>query len=246
MRHRFFADNKDIADDEIVLTGENAAHAAVLRLGIGEEIVVCNGAGMDYRCVVFSCNKSETKAKVLHKAPNTAEPFIAVTLFQALPKIGKMDEIVEKCTQLGISRVVPIITSRCVTKASDRDTKKTARWQKIAQSAASQSRRGQIPQICDIMTLEAALREADAHNTAFVCYEGEERFPLKAFLHNLPQSPSSIAFFVGPEGGFALDEMVKFKDAGIAAVSLGPRILRTELAGAVVLANIMYELEKTT
>ena len=246
MKYRFFVDNKDISGDEIILTGENTAHAAVLRLGPGEEIMVCDSAGMDYHCVVVNCNKSETRAKVLHKAPNKTEPSIAVTLFQSLPKTGKMDEIVEKCTQLGVSHIVPIITSRCVTKTSDRDTKKTARWQKIAQSAASQSQRGKIPQIWDVMTFEAALQEAKVHDAAFACYEGEKQLSLKTFLQGLPQNISSIAFFIGPEGGFTCDEAANFKKSGLATVSLGPRILRTEMAGAAVLANIMYELENTT
>ena len=245
MSHRFFVDEKDIASSEIVLTGENAAHAAVLRLVPGEEIVVCDGIATDYFCVAVICDKNKTTAKILRKVPNLAEPPIAVTLFQALPKVAKMDEIVDKCTQLGVLRIVPVLTARCVAKTSDRDAKKMARWQKIARAAASQSQRGRIPQICDVMTFEAALVDAKTHDAAFACYEGERRLSLKAFLQGLPKSPVSVAFFIGPEGGFTDDEATKFKENGISTISLGARILRTELAGAVVLANVLYELDCT-
>lgn len=241
MKHRFFVDNKDIAGDEILLTGENATHASVLRLAVGEEIVVCNGAGMDYHCIVTFCNKSHTKAKVVRKQPNLAESPIAITLYQALPKTGKMEEIVDKCTQLGVSRIVPVITARCVSKTSDRDAKKIERWQKIARSAASQSGRGRIPQIGDAMMLEAALQQAKTHDASFVCYEAEEKYSLKTYLQSMPRDLSSIAFFIGPEGGFDDVEAAKFKESDIAILSLGSRILRTELAGAAVVANILYE-----
>jgi len=241
MGHRFFVDNKDIAGEEIVLAGENAAHAAVLRLAIGEEIVVCDGAGMDYHCVVTSCGKTQTKAEVVRMLPNPAEPPIAITLYQALPKTGKMDEIVDKCTQLGVSHIVPVISARCVSKTSDRDAKKIERWQKIARSAASQSGRGCIPTIGDVMMLETALQQAKTHDAAFICYEAEEKYSLKTYLRSMPQGLPSIAFFIGPEGGFDDIEVAIFKECGITTLSLGSRILRTELAGTVVIANILYE-----
>jgi len=243
MKHRFFVGSKDIVADEIVLKDENAAHAFVLRLAIGEEVVICDGSAIDYHCVITSCTKLETRAKVVHKLQNMSEPSIAITLFQALPKAGKMDEIVEKCTQLGISRIVPVITARCITKISDRDIKKINRLQKIAQSAASQSQRGKIPQINSAVTFETALQEAKAHDAIFVCYEAEEQLSLRAFLQGQSQSLSSVAFFIGPEGGFEDNEIAKFKENGVATVSLGARILRTELAGVVVLSNIIYELD---
>jgi len=249
MKHRFFVkmDSGDIAGigGQIVLTGENAAHAAVLRLAVGEEIVVCNGNAVDYHCIVESCDKSETRAKILCKLMNTAEPTVAITLYQALPKTGKMDDIVDKCTQLGVSRIVPVLTARCVAKASDRDAKKIVRWQKIAQAAASQSGRGRIPKICDVVTLEEALEDVKSCDTAFVCYEAENLLSLKAYLQGLSRGLTSVAFFVGPEGGFCEDEAAKFNELGVTTVSLGPCILRTELAGAVVLANVLYELRET-
>ena len=243
MKHRFFVDYTEFESNDIVLTGENAAHAAVLRLAIGEEIVIYDNNGMDYHCIVTSTGKSETRAKFLHKSVNMAEPQIAITLFQALPKTGKMEEIVDKCTQLGIMRIVPVVTARCVSKISDKDAKKVDRWQKIAQSAASQSGRARIPKVNSVMTFDAALENTKCYGTAFVCYENEESLSLKVFLSSMIQKPLSISYFIGSEGGFTDEEITKFNKINIPTVSLGPRILRTELAGAAVLTNILYELD---
>ena len=200
--------------------------------------MICDGAGMDYHCAVASCTKSETIATVIKKIPNTAEPNICTTIFQALPKTGKMDEIIDKCTQLGVSRIVPVITARCVAKPSDRDAKKIDRWQKIALAAASQSQRGKVPIIDKALSFSEALIQAKSYDTTFACYEGEKHLLLRSYL----QYATRIAFFVGPEGGFSNDEIAMFNTNGIATVSLGPRILRTELAGAVVLANLLEVL----
>ena len=239
MMHRFFVDYVDISDKEIALTGENAAHGSVLRLAIDEEIVVCDGNAADYHCIVTKADKKEIRAKIIHKLENKAEPPIAITLFQALPKSGKMDEIIEKCTQLGISRIAPVLTSRCVTKAP-----KVDRWRKIAQAAAKQSQRGRIPRIGAIMALDDAIEEAEGYDSAFACYEAEEALLLKTFLKNLPKNISDIAFFVGPEGGFDAEEVNQFRESGIVTVSLGSRILRTEAAAPAVLVSILYELEE--
>jgi len=241
--HRFFVDGGCIERSGLSLTDENAAHAHVLRLAVGEEVVVCDGDGMDYYCTVTFTSKSATALRVRDRATNTAEPPMAITLYQALPKTGKMDEIIDKCTQLGVSRIVPVITARCVAKASDRDTKKIYRWQKIALSAARQSQRGRVPQVYDVMTLSEVLETVGNYDAIFACYEAEDMLSLRAFLQGLPQNPASIAFFIGPEGGFAQEEIAKLKENGVATVSLGSRILRTELAGSVVLANILYEME---
>ncbi|MCL2573926.1 MAG: 16S rRNA (uracil(1498)-N(3))-methyltransferase [Defluviitaleaceae bacterium] len=241
--HRFFVDGRCIERGGLSLTDENAAHAHVLRLAIGEEVVVCDGNGMDYYCTVTFTNKSATALRIRDRATNTAEPSMVITLYQALPKSGKMEEIVDKCTQLGISHIVPIMTSRCVAKMSDRDAKKIKRWQKVARSAASQSGRGRIPRIGDVMSFDAALQDSTAHDVVFACYEGEAQLSLKSFLQGLSGIPSSIAFFVGAEGGFTDDEMAKFLEGSVASVSLGSRVLRTELAGITALACIMYEIQ---
>ena len=241
--HRFFADNLDIAGGKITLTGENAAHAAVLRLKVGEEIIVCDCKACDYHCLVDSMAKDEVRVKVVDIKANTAEPSVLVTIFQGLPKGDKMEEIVEKCVELGVYRIVPIVTARCVAKSSPRDAKKAARWQKIAEAAAKQSQRGILPQVSGLLKFDEALQLANEHDVAFVCYELEDKLMLKNLLKFLPNKITSLAFFIGPEGGFTDEEAAKFAENNITIASLGRRILRTETAGAAVLANVLYEME---
>lgn len=234
-------DKSNIEGDEIVLTGENAAHGAVLRLTAGEEIVACDQDGIDHFCLVSTISKGEIRAKVCQSKKNIAEAQVDITLYQALTKGDKMAEIVEKCVELGVSSIVPVVTARCVARSSSRDSGKTNRWQKIAESAAKQSGRGKIPKIGGVLTLDEAI--SHAKGTCFFCYELEDKLSLPAFLKALPKEADAISFFIGPEGGFAAEEAAKFKAQGFAAVSLGRRILRTETAGPAVAANIMYQLD---
>ena len=237
-------DNLNIVDGEIILTDENAAHAFVLRLKIGEKIVVCDGKACDYHCIVDSIAKDQVHVKITNSVANAAEPPVFVTLFQGLPKGDKMEEIVEKCVELGISRIVPVVTARCVAKSSSRDTKKAMRWQKIGEAAAKQSQRGILPQVSEILRFDEALQLAKECNIVFACYELEDKLMLKGLLKALPKEITSLAFFIGPEGGFTNEEAAQFAENNIVTVSLGQRILRTETAGAAVLANVLYELEE--
>jgi len=242
--HRFFVDGRDIFDGKVTLHGKNAAHGAVLRLNIGEQIVVCDGAGRDYFCVVDAIEKGQIFCKVRHAQDSAAEPkMAAVTLFQALPKGDKLSEIVEKCVELGVSRIVPFVAERSITRPSSRDSKKIERLRAVAESAAKQSGRGRIPIIEDVVDLREAIAIAKQHDAAFACYESEDKLTLRDLLRPLVGGQSELAFFVGPEGGFTLEEVSMFLDNKIPTISLGPRILRTETAGPATLANILYELE---
>jgi len=241
--HRFFIDNAKTMNEDVLLTGQNAAHANVLRLNIGEGIVVCDGRGWDYYCAVIAISRDEVRVRITHSEENTVEPSVAVTLFQALPKGDKMDDIVERCVELGITSIVPVVTARCIARPSSRDAKKTERWRKIALSAAKQSHRGIIPHVAGAMSLDKAIMSAKGHGAAFVCYEMADKLSLKDFLQVLPSDITSLAYFIGPEGGFAPDEIIKFAENSIPAVSLGRRILRTQTAASAVLANVVYELE---
>jgi len=241
--HRFFVNISDITKDAVTLKGKNVAHGGVLRLKIGEQIVICDGNGRDYFCVVRAMDKTQICGEILRVEDNIAEPQIAVTLFQALPEGDKLADIVEKCVELGVTQVVPVVTARCIVKTSARDSKKTERLRAIAEAAAKQSGRGKIPMICEALSLQAAIEQAKTYDTTFACYESEDKLLLKNLLKPMVGKLSTLAFFVGPEGGFAQEEIAMFTDAKIPTVSLGNRILRTETAGPAVLANILYELE---
>ena len=241
--HRFFVDAKSILQNYVILADENAAHAAVLRLNIGEKIVISDGGGWDYFCTVSTIEKHSISCEISHSEKNLAEPAIAVTLFQALPKGDKLSEIVEKCVELGISQIIPTKTARCIAKISQKDVNKTVRLRKIAESAAKQCGRGKIPIINETIGLDTAINLAKHHGIVFVCYENESSLMLPHFLKSKKGMINSIAFFVGPEGGFAPEEIIKFAENGVSSVSLGSRILRTQTAGSAVLANILYEFE---
>jgi len=241
--HRFFVNKEDISGDCVILSGENANHAAVLRLNAGEESVACDGAGTDYFCA--AAEKGGNVGKILRIAANLAEPPLAITLFQALPKGDKLAEIVEKCVEAGAAAIVPVATARCIAKPSGRDDKKTARLRKIAEAAAKQSGRGVIPHVGGIMPFKEAVAAAKNHSIALVCYENEKQRTAADFLKNMGKA-ASLALFIGPEGGFAPEEAAMFSAANITAITLGPRILRTENAGMAAIANILclHELFK--
>lgn len=236
---KFFTKPEYIHETTLQITGEDVAHISkVLRMQPGSRLTVCDGAGTDYTVSITSVAKDAVQAAILEKHACGAEPHVQITLFQALPKQGKMEYIIQKNTELGISRLVPVYTRRCVVKPSD----KTERWAKIAEAAAKQSGRGIIPAIAPVMPFEAALLEMRKADLALMPYEGETEARLKPLLKQ--HRPATISIFIGPEGGFDPSEIQAARRAGIATVTLGKRILRTETAAAAVIPIMMYEYEE--
>jgi len=244
--HRFFISHDSFKNGAIYLIGENAAHAQVLRLRTGEEIVATiSGSGIEHICRILAVSKVEVVAEIMHSRAVKSEPPFEIVLYQALPKGSKMAEIIERATELGVTRIVPIITARCVSLPKS-DSQKSARWQKIAKVAAKLSHRGRIPEISDTIRLDKALQTVTNPSAAFVCYELEGKRSLKQHLDKLePNKLDSLAFFIGAEGGFEAHEIELFSQQGISPISLGARILRTESAAAMVLANINYAIGET-
>ncbi|MCL2236349.1 MAG: 16S rRNA (uracil(1498)-N(3))-methyltransferase [Defluviitaleaceae bacterium] len=234
--HRFFISASDQVQDLVVLTGENASHGNVLRLRQGEEIVVAPGDGVDIVCQVITVEKREITARVLRMAENLAELPMEITLFQALPKGDKMTDIIENTVELGIHRIVPVETERCIV----RNQNKTARWEKVAEASAKLSHRAYIPKISGVCGLDDAIAQANELDNAFVCYEGEKSHHLSQYLQN--KNPKTLGFFIGPEGGFTTEEIKKFEKHNIEVVTLGNRILRTISASAAALAGINFYL----
>lgn len=243
--HRFFIKQESIFKDEIVISGEDVQHISkVLRLQNGDNIVLCDGEGTDYLTTIESVDKHKVKTIVINKEASKGEPDIDVVLYQGIPKATKMDTIIQKCTEMGIKRIVPISTVRTIVRLeSEKDEKKKVeRWTKIAEEAAKQSGRGMIPIIDMPMTLQQALMDASKLDTVIAPYELEDSLSIKEALGE--GRGKSIGFFVGPEGGFDSDEIEKVRNIGALPVTLGSRILRTETAGIVVLAIIMYEYDQ--
>lgn len=239
---KFFTPRENITDTTVIIDSEDAKHIErVLRLGVGDEITVCDGRGIDYRAKISEINKSSVICDILSSKKCDTEPGIKVTLYQGIPKASKMDYIIQKTTELGVSRIVPVTLSRCVVKLENHNAekKKVERWQKIAYEAAKQSGRGVIPDVSMPMTLDEAIVDMKRSDLAFAPYECEMNTGLRDVIEN-NSSVDTVSFMIGPEGGFDITETQKLTDAGITTITLGRRILRTETAGEAVLAMLMY------
>ncbi len=243
---KFFTARENIKDERLIIDSDDANHIKkVLRIGVGDEITVCDGAGVDYTVRVAEIGKTAIECDILSRKKCDTEPNIAITLYQGLPKAAKMDYIIQKNTELGISRIVPATLSRCVVKLENvaAETKKCERWQKIANEAAKQSGRGVIPKIGMPLSVDEIIDEVRACDLVFVPYECEEKTRLKDIVESTPDA-KNIAFIIGPEGGFDAAEIEKFKNAGIKTITLGRRILRTETAAEAVVSMLMYAYDE--
>ncbi len=234
---KFFIPKDNISQNSLIITGEDVKHISkVLRMSVGDEITCCDGQGNDYLARIASLG-AEISCEIVEKKKCDTEPNINVILIQGIPKASKMDYIIQKTTELGIAEIYPCELSRCVSKIDGE--KKIQRWQKISEEAAKQSGRGIVPKIHNPINISQAIEILNSCDVAFVPYEcAEEKF-LKPLLTSF-ENPKTVAFMIGPEGGFDKSEIEKLGD--IPAVSLGKRILRTETAGEAVLSMVMYEL----
>ncbi len=231
---RFFV--APFTGDIAVLTGQEAHHIArVLRMRVGEDLMLCDGHGTDYACRILSVSEGEVQAQVLYRAPTESEPTAAVTLYQGLPKSEKMDLIVQKCVEIGITRIVPVSMARSIVRLNAAEgAKKQARWQKIAASAAEQSGRGIVPEVAEPITFKQLLAAVQQENTV-TFYEGGGR-PLPELVDTQTQQVSLV---IGPEGGFEVEEIERLKEVGAQIATLGKRILRCETAPLVALSVVM-------
>jgi len=237
--HKFFTEELD--DVFAYIRGDDHKHLSrVLRLKEQDEILINDLKGQDYLGRIETIDKNETKVELREKVPESNESSLKLTLFQGLPKAGKMDLIVQKCTELGVQRIVPVVTERVVVKNSS-EFKKLDRLKRICLEAAKQSKRSVLPEITEPMSFAELLMEMKRLDVFVVPYENQEEYgflTLKKELANI----SSMGIFVGPEGGFTEKEIDLLKDKGAKILTLGNRILRTETAGftAVAMAQLLY------
>ena len=241
---RFFVNSKDIFDDNINITGEDYNHIKkVLRLKCGEIVTLSDGIGNEYVAEIEEFGEGFVHTKVIESYKNTTEPPVKVTLYQGLPKSDKMDFIIQKSVELGISRIVPVLTERTVVRLdSEKDAlKKSERWNRISQEASKQCNRGIIPKIEIPISFKEAIKQTKDNVLALIPYEKESANSLKQILKR-GGNITEISVFIGPEGGFTEQEIEEAVNMGLNSVTLGPRILRTETAGITVLSILMYEL----
>ncbi len=237
---KFFIPRENITENNIAVTGEDVKHiAGVLRMRENDEIICCDGMGHDYKAIITHIDKKRIDCRIVEKIKTDTEPELKVILIQGIPKAAKMDYIIQKNTELGISEIYPCAMSRCVARIDN--PKKIDRWRKIAEEAAKQSGRGIIPIIHEPINVKESVNILKNADVSFVPYECEEQNCLKPILKKADK-PKTAAFMIGSEGGFDAEEIKAIKEAGIDIISLGKRILRTETAGEAVLSMIMYEI----
>ena len=240
---KFFVEPSKISNDIITIDTEDVNHITrVLRMKIGDKITVCDSMGYDYTAEIFEINQSCILCRELEKTKSDTEPALKVVLFQGIPKGSKMEYIIQKTTELGIFKIVPVSMSRCVSKIENKKDgdRKRERWQKISESAAKQSGRGIVPEISAPVAFEAAIQALSECDLAFAPYECEQDNSIKKVIKGI-NGNKTVGFIIGPEGGFAPEEIDKLTKLGISSVTLGKRILRTETAGEAVLSMLMYE-----
>ena len=220
---RFFVPH--ISSDRILISGEDARHMAKsLRLTIGDNITLCDGKGWDYQGTIEALGE-EVTVRITAKEESKSEPLANVTLFQAMPKGDKMEFIIQKSVELGVHEIVPILTSRCISRPDPKSMrKKVERYNKIASEAAKQSGRGIVPKVSQLVTLEQAVERLPQKNIVF--YEnGGSR------LQELVDGQTlDLGVFVGSEGGFSREEIEFLGRHQVLPATLGERILRCETA----------------
>lgn len=245
--HKFFTPKELINGDVAKIIGDDVKHIyKVLRITQGEKVTLNNCEGVEYIAKVISVTKQEVLLEVLEKLDVNNESDIKIYLFQGLPKSQKMDLIVQKGTELGVTEFIPTITHRVDVKLKG-EFKKLDRLNRIALEAAKQSKRSIIPKVSEPIEFDDMIEKINSLDLVLVPYENAENFGIKKLVNNLEKNGSvekikSVGIFVGPEGGIGEDEIEKLKENGAHIITLGKRILRTETAGFVATSLIQYEL----
>ena len=235
---RFFVDADQMRGSSVSLTGENAQHARVLRLKIGEQVVVCDGAGEECVCEVESIG-GDVALTVLERRTAASEAKVQVSVYMGFPKSDKLEHVIQKATELGACEIVAFPAARSVSRPDEKSLKKKLeRWQKISASAAEQSGRGRIPKVLVLDSFSCALKRAAQADKALMFYENERATTLRMALQDC--SFTSVSLMTGPEGGLEEAEVQQAIDAGLRVCTLGRRILRCETAPLCALSAVMY------
>lgn len=246
--YKFFVTNNQIDNNVINIMDDDVNHIKnVLRLKINEEIEICDiNNSTNYLCKIIELNNTIVKCKITNVLQTNSEPDVYLHIFQGVPKSDKMELIIQKTTEIGVSEFTPLIMNRCITKLDDKSVdKKILRWQKIAEVAAKQSKRDMIPKINLPINIENIYEKIKNYDIVLVAYENEEELYIKKVLNQIVKKEKmKIAVIIGPEGGIEEKEIQKLRSFNAKIISLGKRILRTETAPIVLSSIIMYEFNQ--
>ena len=235
---RFFMAGTNIAGGMAIIRGRDAEHVRVLRLKPGEDLIICDAQGTDYKCRLVSADKEQVEADVIEVVPCPAEPSVEVSVLCGLPKGDKTDYIIQKCVEAGAHDIAFFNSNRCVARPENPE-KKLERWQRIAEEAAKQSGRGIIPAVSWAGEFADALNIANQKELKLFLYETGEREGLDSVLE-ANKTAKTVALVTGPEGGFAPFEADLARIVGLHLCSMGERILRCETAPVVATTAVMY------
>ena len=243
--HRFFLPLNKIQASQVSFPAEQSHQISrVLRLRAGQKVIVLDNLGSEYLVILREVSPELTLGEVQSKSVCKAEPRYKIALYVSLSQREKFEWVLQKCTEVGVSSFVPAISKRSLVQNKKNAAKKLERWQRIIREAAEQCGRGRIPNLSSPIDFKTAIEETNSRNgLGLILWEAEEDYSLKEYLQEQEITPDrEIALFVGPEGGFDLDEVELARQAGIVPLSLGKRILRMETAALVGAALILYEL----
>ncbi len=239
--HRSYAEEIIINSigQELELSLDESKHVSkVLRIREGEKIELCDAAGKAYIAEVVASSNPVT-VKIIDEIDNN-EPLKKVVLFQSLSKGTKMDLVIQKAVELGVSEIVPVETEFSVVKIKD-ESSKTIRWKRIAVEAVKQCKRSKVPYVYEPVKFDKALEIMKELDLSVIAYECEKKNKFDDYFN---KEIDSVGIMIGPEGGFSVKEIEKAKENGIKTTTLGKRILRTETAAITLLAVTMFKLHE--
>ena len=245
--NRFFVDPKDVQGDRVVVRSDQAHHLRdVLRLREGDPATVFDGSGWEYDGRVQKISQQEVLILILRKEKRTAQKRFVLSLAQAIPKGDRMDWLVQKATELGVANLFPVITERSVVRPQGSSVQaRRRRWERIAQEAAKQCGRVDVPVIFEAMPFSKFLESADEFQAKWIACLDLRAVGLKGALSKAASSPrqnsQSILALIGPEGDFTPHEITQAQSTGFIPISFGPSVLRSETAGIYLASILMYE-----
>ena len=242
--YHFFVGEEQISGENAYIEGSDVKHIVnVLRMKTGEKLLISVKGDWDYLCKIVDIETDRVNLKVLESMEQRELP-VNITLLQGIPKSDKLEMIIQKAVELGVSEIIPVKTKRVVVKIEEKKlSAKLNRWNAIAESAAKQSKRSIIPKILEPQSIDNALEIVKDFDVKLIPYENADSIDkTRRILDNMDKT-GNISVFIGPEGGFEEEEVKKINKSGFEVITLGKRILRTETAGLALLSNIMIRLE---
>jgi 16S rRNA (uracil1498-N3)-methyltransferase len=241
--NRFFILASDLQGDRVRLSPEQSHQVhQVLRLRTGDRIVVLDNTCVEYDVTLTTVEKRAVGGQVTASRQARGEPTVHLTLFQSVLAREKFEWVLQKGTEVGVSRFVPVLTERSLARTRTLEDNKRDRWHRILVEAAEQSHRGRVPTLDPIHPFSEAICEMAHFDRSLIAATSGPTRSLKEALGPDEKPPASVAILIGPEGGFSDDEVRQACEHGVLPIGLGPRILRTETAAMVMPALILHEL----